>query len=69
MNTSKIDPSKLLGYKLTVAEEAANAVIGIKAGDKMGAKEGKSGLKAGTKAGGKLLKAGVMQGKVSLRPV
>ena len=60
MNTSKIDPSKLYGFKLVTAEQEANAVIGIKSGDKIGAKEGKSGLKAG-----KVDKTGLKAGKVS----
>ncbi len=68
MSATNIDPSKLLGFKLMVAEAQANAAIGIKSGGKIGSKEGKSGFKAGVKAG-KVDKIGAMQGKVSLRPV
>lgn len=64
MSTTKIDLSKLLGYKLAVAEDKANATIGAKSGTKIGSKEGKAGVKAG-----KVDKIGAMQGKVSLRPV
>lgn len=70
MSTLKIDPSKLLGYKLMAAEEEANSRIGAKSGksglkagkvDKTGLKAGKlnkatlkAGVKMGTKMGGKL---------------
>jgi len=56
VNSISIDPARLLGFRLTVAEALANgqsrstAVLGLKQGGKDGLKQGaKFGNKAGDK--------------------